>query len=197
MTKKIIIVIFLLALTKSFSQVGMAEISYTKPFLDSKKLGEMTSPYIAEIGFGWSGNGGLIPHGGITLGYIRMNDNVDIGEANKLVYQSLMIGGKIGFRPLANVWESRLQPLIQFSGKTTFKITSENKDTKEVEQLFSNGITKVYEPAKITFLTGSFGFEFYLYQRFALHLLGNYDYIKINDNKTNNYSATIGLRQYF
>ena len=79
----------------------------------------------------------------------------------------------------------------------TIKIPSENKDTQEIEQFFSNGITKVYEPAKITFLTGSLGFEYYLGQRFAINLLGNYDYIKINDNKLNNYSATIGIRQFF
>ena len=197
MKKKLIIAFFFLAIAKSFSQVGMAEISYTKPFLDTKKLGEISAPHIAEIGFGWSGSGGIIPHGGVTLGYIRMNDNVDIGEVDKMVYQSLMVGGKLGFRPLANIWVSRFQPIIQVSAKTTFKVTSENKDTKENEQLFSNGITKVYEPAKITFLTGSFGFEFYIGQRFAINVLGNYDYIKIDDNKLNNYSATIGFRQYF
>lgn len=197
MKYKITIFLLLVFFTKSFSQVGMAEISYTHPFLDTKKLGEMGSSHLAEIGFGWSGSGGFIPHGGVTLGYIRMDDKVDIGEKDKQIYQSLMIGGKLGFRPLANVWVSRLQPIIQVSAKTTFKFTSENKETKEIEQLFSNGITKVYEPAKITFLTGSFGFEFYLGQRFAINVLGNYEYIKINDNKLNNYSATIGLRQYF
>lgn len=197
MKYKITFFLLLIFFTKSFSQVGMAEISYTKPFLDTKKLGEMASPHLAEIGFGWSGSGGFIPFGGVTLGYIRMNDKVDIGETEKLVYQSLMIGGKLGFRPLANIWVSRLQPIMQVSAKTTFKVTSENKETKETEQLFSNGITKVYEPAKIMFLTGSFGFEFYIDQRFAINVLGNYDYIKIEENKLNNYSATIGLRQYF
>ncbi len=186
-----------LLFTKSFCQMGMLEVSYTKPFLDSKKLGEMSSPHIAELGIGWSGHGGFIPHGAITLGYIRMDDKVDIGDFNKQVYQSLMIGGKIGFRPLANVWVSRFQPIIQVSGKTTFKMTSENEETGQTEQFFSNGVSKVYEPAKITFLTGSLGFEYYLGQRFAINLLGNYDYIKINDNKLNNYSATIGIRQFF
>ena len=157
----------------------------------------MASPHIAEIGFGWSGSGGFIPHGGVTLGYIRMDDKVDIGENSKLVFQSLLIGGKLGFRPLANIWVSRFQPIVQISYKTTFSITSENKTTKEKEELFSNGITKVYDPAKISFLSGSLGFEFYFSQRFSMNVLGNYDYVIINDNKLNNYSATIGLRQYF
>lgn len=175
---------------------GMIEIGYTKPFLDSQKLGEMTAPNIFEIGLGWKGSA-MIPYGGVTLGYIGMDDKTNNGLPNPSSYQSLMIGGRLGIRPLANVWVSRFQPLIQIGGKTTFKITTENKTTKESEQLFSNGNTKVYEPAKISFYSGSVGFEFYLGKRFSIDFLGNYDYVIIEESKFNNYSATVGLRQYF
>lgn len=175
----------------------LTEISYTNTFLDDEKLGEMTTPNIFEFTAGWSGNGGFVPYGGFSLGYISFNDNVDIGQENKFVYRSLMLGGKLGFRPLARVWLSRFQPIIQGSIKTTFNIPIENKETNVKEQLFSNGFTKQYDPATISFVTGSVGFEFYAAQRTAVVVLGNYDYIIIEKNKMLNYSASIGIRQFF
>lgn len=193
---KITICFMFLFYIESFSQVGMAEISYTKPFLDSKNLGEMSSLHIAEIGFGWSGSG-MKPYGCINLGYISMEDNVDNGLPNSSTYKSLMVGGKLGIRPFANIWICRFQPIIQFGAKTTFKVTTENKNTNETEQLFSNGNTKVYEPAKISFYSSSLGFEYYFGKRIAINILGNYDYVIIEKSKFNNYSASVGLRQYF
>jgi hypothetical protein len=175
-----------------FSQV-LTEISYTKPFLDSKNLGEMSSPNLAEISFGWAGNG-YKPYGAVSIGYIHMSDN-KVNTANvNYIYQSLMIGGKIGIRPFANKWKSRFQPIIQVGYKTTVPIGSEDEKTKQVTQLFSNGVTNIYDPTKITFLTGSLGAEFYITQRCAIFALGNYDYVIINENKLNNYSASFGLR---
>lgn len=193
---KFLIALMILFASNSFSQSGMAEVSYTKPFLDSKNLGAMTAPNIFEIGFGWAGSG-MKPYGCINLGFISLNDNVPNGLPNPSSYKSLMVGGKIGFRPFANVWVSRFQPIIQFGIKTTFKMTFENETTQETEQLFSNGNTKVYEPAKIGFYTGSLGFEYYLGNRFAVNVMGNYDYVIIEKSKFNNYSASVGLRQYF
>jgi len=197
--KKLIIVVtlFLLIPISIYCQTGLVEVSYTKPFLDSKNLGEMTAPNIFELGFGWAGNGGLIPNGAVTLGYIAMDDKTDNSLPNKSSYQSLMIGGKIGFRPFANIWVTRFQPIIQFGGKTTFKTTTKNETTNETEQLFSNGNTNVYEPTKITFLTGSLGFEYFIGQRFSVNVLGNYDYVTIEKSMFNNYSATVALRHYF
>ncbi len=193
---KLVIILILITFFRGYSQAGMAEISYTKLFLDSKNLGEMTAPNIFEIGLGWAGNG-VIPYGCINLGYISMEDNMANGLPNPSTYQSLMVGGKIGFRPFANIWISRFQPIIQLGAKTTFKVTSENKTTKETEQIFSNGNTKVYDPAKIVLYSSSLGFEYYLGKRFAITVLGNYDYVTIEDLKFNNYSASVGLRQYF
>lgn len=197
MKKIIIVTLFLIVSTNIYSQSALLEVSYTKAFLDSKNLGEMTAPNIFELGLGWAGNGGLVPNGAITLGYIEMDDNVANGLPSISTYKSLMLGGKIGFRPFANIWVTRFQPIIQFGAKTTFKVTTENKTTNETEQLFSNGNTIVYEPAKIIFYSSSVGFEFFIGQRFALNVLGNYDYVIIEKSKFNNYSATVGLRQYF
>jgi hypothetical protein len=191
-----IIFLTLFALFRGYSQAGMAEISYTKLLLDSKNLGEMTAPNLFEIGLGWAGNG-IIPYGCINLGYISMEDNVASSLPNPSTYQSLMVGGKLGIRPFANIWVTRFQPIIQFGAKTTFKVTSVNETTKETEQLFSNGNTKVYEPAKIVLYSSCFGFEYYLGKRFAITVLGNYDHVTIEDLKFNNYSASVGLRQYF
>jgi hypothetical protein len=191
-----LLIIAILASINSFSQSGLAEVSYNKPFLDSKNLGEMTAPNIFEIGFGWAGSG-MKPYGCINLGYISMDDNLANGLPNASTYKSLMVGGKLGIRPFANIWISRFQPIIQLGAKTTFKMTTENKTTQETEQLFSNGNTKVYEPAKISFYSSSIGFEYYFGKRFAINLLGNYDYVVIEKSKFNNYSASVGLRQYF
>lgn len=190
-----IIIALLLYSGQLYSQI-LVEASYTRAFLDTKNLGNMSAPNIFEIGAGWSGHG-IIPYGGFTLGYMDMNDKEDIGQSSKLAYRSLMFGGKLGCRPFATIWESPFQPIIQASIKTTFTITTENKDTGEKEQLFSNGITKVYDPAKITFITGSAGFEYYLKPRFAIVVLGNYDFVQIEKNKFNNYSASLGIRQNF
>jgi hypothetical protein len=196
--KKILIIlsIFLLTPKNIYCQTGLVEVSYTKPFLDSKNLGEMTAPTIFELGFGWAGSG-MKPYGCINLGYISMDDNVENGLPNPSTYKSLMVGGKLGIRPFANIWISRFQPIIQLGAKTTFKMTSENTTTQEMEQLFSNGNTKVYEPAKISFYSSSVGFEYYLGKVFSISVLGNYDYVIIEKSKFNNYSASVGLRHSF
>lgn len=194
--KKLLLCLTIILTLNLYSQAGMIEISYTKPFLDKKNLGDMTSPNIFEFGFGWAGSG-MKPYGCINLGYISMNDNIDNGLPNPSSYQSLMVGGKIGFRPFANIWICRFQPIIQFGIKATFTTTSENKTTNETEQLFSNGNTTVYEPAKISFYSSGFGFEYYIGKRFAINVLGNYDYVIIEKSKFNNYSASVGLRQCF
>ena len=142
-----LLIITILTSINSFSQSGLAEVSYNKPFLDSKNLGEMTAPNIFEIGFGWAGSG-MEPYGSINLGYITMDDNLSNGLPNASTYKSLMVGAKLGVRPFANIWISRFQPIIQLGAKTTFKMTTENKTTQETEQLFSNGNTKAYEPTK-------------------------------------------------
>lgn len=126
-----------------------------------------------------------------------MDDNVENGLPNPSTYKSLMVGGKLGIRPFANIWISRFQPIIQLGAKTTFKMTTENKTTQETEQLFSNGNTKVYEPAKISFYSSSLGFEYYLGKVFSINVLGNYDYVIIEKSKFNNYSASVGLRHSF
>lgn len=174
----------------------MAEVNYTKAFLDAKNLGEMSSPNIFEFGFGLSGNG-FKPYAIINIGYIEATDKVENNLPNKSVYKSLMVGGKLGIRPFAKNWESPLQPFVQIGAKSTFNVTSKNGDSGESEQLFGNGNTKIYDPAKITFLTGSVGFEYYIGKRFAINASGNFDYVLIADSKFNNYSASVGLRNYF
>ena len=174
----------------------MVEVYYTKAFLDSKNLGEMTAPNIFEFGYGWSGNG-LKPYAIINLGYIEATDNLENNLPNKSVFKSLMVGGKLGIRPFAKNWESPFQPFVQVGAKTTFNVTMKVKDSEESEQLFGNGNTKIYDPVKITFLSGSVGFEYYIGKRTAINASGNFDYVIIADSKFNNYSASVGLRQYF
>jgi hypothetical protein len=175
----------------------MVEVCYTKPFLDTKNLGSISSSNIFDFGIGLAGGGGFIINGVVNVGYIGINDNLDIGEENKLKYKSLFVGGKLGMRPFAGIWVSRFQPIIQVSAKRTFKVEIKVDGSDEVEQLFSNGNTKQYDPAKITFLTSSLGFEYFLGQRFSLNVLAHYDYVIINQNKFNNYSTSLGLRLYY
>lgn len=173
------------------------ELVFTRAFLDDTNLGEMTNPNILEFGIGFQGKKLLNTYGYVTIGYITFNDKVDTGDQNKLKYQSLMVGGKFGVRPFANIWASRFQPIIQLGAKTTFTVVSKNKETQESEQLFSNGITKQYDPVKITFFTGSTGFEYYISNRAAILVLGNYDYVTLEKTKFSNYSASLGLKIFY
>lgn len=201
MKYKIIYIVYFLAFFSfnvSKAQIMQTnELLFTRAFLDDKNLGEMTNPNILEFGIGFQGKKILNTYGYVTIGYITFNDNVDLGDQNKLKYQSLMVGGKLGVRPFANVWSSRFQPILQLSAKTTFNVVLKNNDSQEKEQLFSNGLTKQYDPVKITFLTGSTGFEYYISNRTALLLLGNYDYIMLEKSKLSNYSASLGLKIFY
>ncbi len=198
MVKKLTVMLLLsILLQTNVKSQMMAELSYTKPFLDTKNLGSISSANVFDFGIGLAGGGGFKVNGMVNLGFIGIKDDLDVGEDSKLKYKSLFFGGKVGMRPLADIWVSRFQPIIQLSVKRTFKVESSIEGSDEKEQLFSNGNTKQYDPAKITFLTSSMGFECFLGQRFSLNLLGNYDYVIIDDNKFNNYSASFGVRLYY
>jgi hypothetical protein len=198
MTKTILVtlMLFMFSQNEVKSQM-MVEVCYTKPFLDAKNLGSISSANIFDFRIGLAGGGGCKINGVVNVGYIGINDNLDIGEENKLKYKSLFVGGKLGMRPFADIWVSRFQPIIQVSAKRTFKVEIKVDGSDEIEQLFSNGNTKQYDPAKITFLTSSLGFEYFLGQRFSLNVLAHYDYVIINQNKFNNYSTSLGLRLYY
>lgn len=106
--RKIIIILTLFTSTFGFSQY--AELSGQINFLEKTKPFENTESYAGSLSFGK--NLGKIPmYIGIRGTYFMLNDKLI--EQNK--YNSFLLGGEVGVRPLAPFLIIRLQPFAEFN----------------------------------------------------------------------------------
>ena len=184
-----------IALMLSMASYGQRtqELSYQEVLIRTSGIGKITTPSIFEFGAGYRGEGGFHPSFVLSLGFIDFDYRDSINA--EVDYKSLTLGGTLGFRPLANIFCWRLQPVIQLNFKRTLNLSTTN-DAGQEEQLFSNGTTKIYYQPSFTIASFGVGGEFFISNNWTATAILSRDMVWMNENGRGGTSIGLKIRRY-
>lgn len=184
--KILCVAIFLIGKPTAFSQRYL-ELNLQKAFVHNTNMGKITSPTIMEYGVGTRGNGGYNANCGISIGFLACKyENV---FNNPLHFKSLLLGGNVGFRPLAGVWFSRIQPVVQLNAKWGFHLQSDEEQNTVTD-------STIYQQASVGFISIGFGAEYFITNDWAVSFLINRDSFKFNYERQGCVSGLFKVRRY-
>lgn len=184
--KILCVAVLLIGKPSAFAQRYL-ELNLQQAFVHHTNLGRISSPTMLEYGVGTRGGGGYKANFGMSIGLLvcKYQNVFD----HPLLYKSLLLGGNMGFRPLAGVWFSRVQPIVQLNAKWGFHLKGD-----EEEQTVTD--STLYQQANVGFISLGIGAEYFLNNDWAVSFLISRDSFKFNSERQGSISAVLKVRRY-